>query len=120
MGLVPSFSLAGVSGGGGGDVGLCLDHRGIDDRRGARRGGGIGTGRVTGLDGRVVRAPRLVGRTLGVDQVGEPPDLALDGLDRVATQLAEVTVVTARGVPGAVEPLLEPGTATFEDAQPDV
>ena len=57
---------------------------------------------------------------LGVDEVGEPAHLALDGLDRVAAQLAEVAVVAAGGVALAVEALLEPRTTALEDAQPDV
>ena len=46
-----------------------------------------------------------------VDQVGQPADLALDRLDRVAPQLGEVAVVAAGGVPGPVETLLEAANA---------
>ncbi len=47
---------------------------------------------------------------LGVDEVGQPGDLALDGLDGVPAELGEVAVVAATaGVLGPVEPLLQPG-----------
>src|SRR3954447_20664760 len=59
------------------------------------------------------------GGALGVDEIGEPPHLALDRLDRVTSQLAEIAVVAARGVRGPVETLLQPGPASLEDAEPD-
>src|SRR5436190_23295172 len=60
-------------------------------------GGGFGVARPARA---VVRAPFCV------DQVGEPADLALHGLDGVPPQLAQVAVVAARGVPLPVEALL--------------
>src|SRR5205085_11481896 len=54
------------------------------------------------------------------DEVGEPPHLALHGLDGVALQLTDVAVGAGRSPVGAgpVEPLLETRAASLEDPQP--
>src|SRR6187551_1832976 len=66
--------------------------------------------------GNVARRPVV----LGVDELGEPPDLALDRLEPVAVQLEGVLVETLAGpLDGGlrtVTALLEPGPSTFEDA----
>ncbi len=58
------------------------------------------------------------------DQLVEPADLALDRFQAVPVQFERVAVQPFPGPrhrrPDAVQPLLEPGPAAFQDAQPDV
>src|SRR4029079_9943224 len=71
-------------------------------------GGGFG---VIRAGGPVVRAP------FGVDEVGEPADLALHGLDGVASQLAQVAVAAAARVPLPLQALLEAAAPALEDPE---
>src|SRR5512135_2563216 len=80
-------------------------------RRMPRRGGGV-------LGG---AARRLL--ALARDELVEPAHLALDALEPVLLQLEGVAVEPLAGTgqrrAERVEPLLEPGPASLEDAQPD-
>ena len=82
---------------------------------------------VAGLAGGCWRCRGCVGAAgaaLGVDQVGEPPHLALDRLDAVPLELRGVPVDLLLGhrqlALDPVEPLLEPGAPALEDPQPDL
>src|SRR6188472_3838847 len=86
-------------------------------RFGRRRHSRCTSGGVFGVaraGGPVVRTP------FGVDEVGEPADLALHGLDRVTSQLAQVAVVAAGRVPLPLQALLEAAATALEDPEADV
>src|ERR671912_105569 len=83
--------------------------------------GGSGVGTV----GTVVRAvvTACAGPALGADELVEPPDLALDGVEPVGVELERVGVEPLAGplhrAADPLEPLLEPRAPTLEDPQPD-
>src|SRR5664279_1940771 len=67
------------------------------------------------------RGCRRGGRTLGLDQLGEPAHLTLGGLQTVTLQLAgiEIESLTALGScrPEGVQAFFQPAAAAFENAK---
>src|SRR3954447_19783965 len=103
---------------------VCSFLAGVTGRRVGRGGRAGGVAQVAsggdrlGRGGRGELGGRLLRGALGVDEVGQPGDLALDRLDRVTAELGEVAVVAApAGGPGPVEALLQTGEPSLENPQ---